>query len=464
MSASATLFDDGTRQVHLEGDTIVVALPSAPPLRVRRAHLLGSTPMLGRIARERGAPPLPREHDEDILVALQLESEPTRWLGPFPHRMGLALGRALDLARRDVLLATPRFAVTVAHDGASLVVDVGGMSIPVPTAYLVALRTKSTVADARHRLPTSFGPELGSRHVEVAFAHGRPWAIGPLPVALAERLCAAFQEWRERHPIDREPVDLEMQEIVAAPARWHRRRIRVVGTWSFGFERSSFGPVWLSGREPAEGAGEYRVRVTGTLTYPDEAAFGGYGHLGGSAGELEAESIEVLEARPASRNGGRDGLTGLLTRAAWFPRAEAAALAGRACIALLDLDRFKRVNDVHGHLVGDDVLRAWAKLVSDALGERAVVARFGGEELAVVFAAGTSLEDAEHAVADVLARIRASTLATGAATVTITCSAGVTETGAGETARDALARCDEALVQAKGSGRDRVVVCPAPRR
>ena len=76
----------------------------------------------------------------------------------------------------------------------------------------------------------------------------------------------------------------------------------------------------------------------------------------------------------------RDGLTSLLTRGAWLRRFHAALSERSSCIAFFDLDRFKRVNDTHGHDVGDDLLRAWAKLFVDVVGDRGDVGRWGSDE------------------------------------------------------------------------------------
>src|SRR5205807_9461879 len=78
-----------------------------------------------------------------------------------------------------------------------------------------------------------------------------------------------------------------------------------------------------------------------------------------------------------------DVLTGLLNRAGVAPAVEDAAREGGA-VLYLDLDRFKLINDSHGHTVGDDVLRELSDRLVDAAGERAVVARFGGDEFVIV--------------------------------------------------------------------------------
>jgi diguanylate cyclase (GGDEF)-like protein len=145
-----------------------------------------------------------------------------------------------------------------------------------------------------------------------------------------------------------------------------------------------------------------------------------------------------------------DGLTGLPNRRAWGEAlrralAGAARTGDRVHVAMLDLDDFKAINDTHGHLAGDRLLRelaaAWQPLVrgSDAL------ARLGGDEFAVLLS-GCSDEEA----AEIAERLRE------AAPPGHTVSAGVALWDGSEHADDLLARADAALYAAKAGGRDRV--------
>ena len=126
---------------------------------------------------------------------------------------------------------------------------------------------------------------------------------------------------------------------------------------------------------------------------------------------------------------------------------------------ILDLDHFKQVNDTYGHLVGDEVLVAFAALVKERARRGDLVVRYGGEEFCVLLPA-TSLV-AAVALAE---RIRAATAATPltARPIKITVSVGVTAyAGAREVRLDTLlARADEALYRAKNEGRNRVVALP----
>jgi diguanylate cyclase (GGDEF)-like protein len=141
-----------------------------------------------------------------------------------------------------------------------------------------------------------------------------------------------------------------------------------------------------------------------------------------------------------------DPLTALPNRRAW-DETLAVAVRGEAglCVAMVDLDHFKRYNDDHGHAAGDRLLRACALAWKGHLRPADTIARVGGEEFAVLLP-NCALADA----AGVLERLRAAT-PSGA-----TASVGVAERLPGESASDILARADEALYEAKDSGRDRL--------
>jgi diguanylate cyclase (GGDEF)-like protein/PAS domain S-box-containing protein len=123
-------------------------------------------------------------------------------------------------------------------------------------------------------------------------------------------------------------------------------------------------------------------------------------------------------------------------------------------LALVDLDRFKLVNDTHGHEAGDRSLRTFAHVVRTVLREEDHIARWGGEEFLIAL----PHSDADGAV-EVMHRIRASlekVLRGGH--VVFTASFGVTDSTRAETLQDLIRLADRGLYAAKAGGRDRVVV------
>ncbi len=158
-----------------------------------------------------------------------------------------------------------------------------------------------------------------------------------------------------------------------------------------------------------------------------------------------------------------DALTGLPNRAASDARLrdavfEAGASGQPLTVALLDIDYFKKVNDTHGHAVGDAVLRHVAGAVKQYVeGQGVDVARYGGEEFLFVLTDRT-LEDSAHLMRGLLVELasRAVALADGGS-ISCTASVGVAQWQSGQTASRVVLAADKRLYLAKRSGRNRVV-------
>ena len=154
-----------------------------------------------------------------------------------------------------------------------------------------------------------------------------------------------------------------------------------------------------------------------------------------------------------------DSLTGLLNRHAFFEQAGALRLrpagAARLSLLMLDLDHFKRINDRFGHATGDAALRLFAHTVQGVLAGRGVMGRLGGEEFALALAG--PLHEALEVAERLRAAVTATLLPTDGEPYRVTVSIGVAELQAGETLTAGLARADQALYDAKGAGRNRVV-------
>jgi diguanylate cyclase (GGDEF)-like protein len=154
-----------------------------------------------------------------------------------------------------------------------------------------------------------------------------------------------------------------------------------------------------------------------------------------------------------------DGLTGLANRRAasnslHAEAARAQRLETSLSVVLADLDRFKQVNDVHGHAVGDAVLRVFAEVLRETLRESDVAGRWGGEEFLLLLP-GADEEGAAQLAERVRTALTARTIP-GAPGLRVTASFGVAEY-AGETNTEQLvAAADAALYRAKRAGRDRV--------
>jgi len=127
------------------------------------------------------------------------------------------------------------------------------------------------------------------------------------------------------------------------------------------------------------------------------------------------------------------------------------------CVAFIDLDHFKNINDTHGHAVGDQVLEQVARIGLHRCRDADVLVRYGGEEL-VLFMPGAVLQGAEASAERLRQAIRQHPWEETAADLAVTASFGVAQRCAGEPLEALLERADQAMYQAKAAGRDRVVV------
>ena len=130
--------------------------------------------------------------------------------------------------------------------------------------------------------------------------------------------------------------------------------------------------------------------------------------------------------------------------------------ASRFSLAILDVDHFKRFNDVHGHEVGDRVLGELARTLQQGLREYDLCGRWGGEEF-IVLLPDTALSEALAVVGRVHAGIRQCSVVQEGLALSITASIGLAEYQLGESFADTLRRADNALLEAKRRGRDRIL-------
>lgn len=183
---------------------------------------------------------------------------------------------------------------------------------------------------------------------------------------------------------------------------------------------------------------------------------------------FEARSCEVEELREQLQQERTraltDPLTGLYNRFALMDKLQAASAEisndEPLSIIMLDIDRFKSINDEHGHLIGDRVIRFVAQILQRNVKGQDTAARFGGEEFTVLLPS-TPLAGAE-AVADTIRKAVSKAQLVRADTKQpigqITISAGVATFNADEDIETFIERADRALYQSKNDGRDRVSI------
>jgi diguanylate cyclase (GGDEF)-like protein len=249
--------------------------------------------------------------------------------------------------------------------------------------------------------------------------------------------------WREAADAIRDgrPVDVEFRLSTDADERWIWTRERPLGI--------------VDGRRLVDG-------VASDVTKRKRAEVA----LAQAVGDMRDANRELADAHAeADRRSRTDALTGAFNRRHFTDLLEGelnrARPDGKVAVMLVDIDHFKSVNDFHGHLAGDEILCEITRRISTALGPTDRLARWGGDEFAIV--AGDVAD-----VATLAAKAQAVLAAVGGEPITrerdrlpVTVSVGVAHVVAGDrTPEEVVEIVDQALYEAKRAGRNRIAAAP----
>ncbi len=182
------------------------------------------------------------------------------------------------------------------------------------------------------------------------------------------------------------------------------------------------------------------------------------------AAEAEIERLQ-LELEQTSERMRHDPLTGALNRKgleeSYAKEVSRASRRGtKLCLAVLDIDNFKRLNDTYGHNTGDEALLHLVATVRDCLRPHDTLSRYGGEEF-VILLPETSIDDAVIVLQRLQRELTKRFFLANNEKLLITFSAGVTVVLQDEQQSSAIERADVAMYQAKATGKNRVVVASA---
>jgi diguanylate cyclase (GGDEF)-like protein len=169
-----------------------------------------------------------------------------------------------------------------------------------------------------------------------------------------------------------------------------------------------------------------------------------------------AAFADLLDDARRERN--TDPLTGTLNRRGFDEAATAKLtnLEGPASLILCDVDYFKRINDVHGHDIGDAVLKKLGQILLDSVGNNDLVGRFGGEEF-LVFLSAADLQGAKMCAESLRTALEGHRFPHLTGNEMVTASFGVVELRPGEPWESLFRRADTCLYAAKNTGRNRTV-------
>ncbi|WP_193749911.1 putative bifunctional diguanylate cyclase/phosphodiesterase [Shimia sp. SK013] len=167
--------------------------------------------------------------------------------------------------------------------------------------------------------------------------------------------------------------------------------------------------------------------------------------------------VRESERERAEQNARHDPLTGLINRRAFYEILEQASFAGVASdaaqfVGLVDLDRFKPVNDVHGHAAGDFALCTVADRLREEVGHGGHVARLGGDEFVILFAPEMNAADVERAARRILWNV-AEPVPFDGLSILVGASIGLVQWDSALGLSEMMRRADHALYQVKFSGR-----------
>jgi diguanylate cyclase len=185
-------------------------------------------------------------------------------------------------------------------------------------------------------------------------------------------------------------------------------------------------------------------------------------------GDIKESSLEIIELRRSlesvHREAHTDALTGIANRRSFDERLKSALRDAKEsnnalCLLMIDIDHFKKFNDIHGHQLGDKVLQLVARILKTSIKGRDTVARYGGEEFAVILpstrlAGAATLGDQ---IREAVASRHIIQKRTGENFGTITLSIGAANLRSSDSNESFVKRADDALYCAKRAGRNRVI-------
>jgi diguanylate cyclase len=254
------------------------------------------------------------------------------------------------------------------------------------------------------------------------------------------------------------------QTIAVSMFRLRPQQTLLLGVWTVAWlSLSQLGLVIYNAHDfsPARALAHFTVSTAGLLTLSLVAKW-----ISDMRVRIARQANELRDTLTrAQALATTDTLTGLLNRRSMMEQLETElAMAARSarplCVALIDIDHFKRINDQHGHRTGDEVLRTFASRAQEDLRQLDKLARWGGEEFLLLLP-HADLAQAWVAIERLRLQLASEPMGAGG-DLRVTLSAGVAQWQVGESLEYWLDRADKAMYEAKQQGRNRCVQAGVP--
>jgi diguanylate cyclase len=263
---------------------------------------------------------------------------------------------------------------------------------------------------------------------------------------------------RAKRPVEYEATALKLDNEAAAILKLVQSYLQAGDDYSVSLAQASNSLPAIASREEVGIIVKFLISANGRMQREAEEL---KTSLEQSRAQIEKLHSTLAEAQEM---GMRDALTALSNRRAFDQNlareiAEARNRGTSMCLVLGDLDNFKQVNDAFGHLVGDEILKMFAGVLTECVQSFGTVARFGGEEFAVILpktALGAALDLTERMRRDLEAKELVLN-ESGEKIGKVTASFGKAQLSKGEDAPRVVQRADENLYEAKCAGRNRVI-------
>lgn len=331
---------------------------------------------------------------------------------------------------------------------------VAALLLAVLTAPVVLFAVIRPYVRGRERIEAALRGEIEERRRMEADLQQLSLAVEQSPASVV--ITDASERITYVNPRFTELTGYSAEEAIGQTPALQRSGQTPAETYEQMWEALKAGQVWR---------GEFLNRRRDGSLYHEQAAIGAVQNERGEVTSYVAVKLDISEQKRLEEElraqAASDPLTGIFNRRRFLELAQAELARARryrrpVAVLMVDVDRFKQINDTWGHAAGDDALRRLVAGLEIGLREQDLLGRVGGEEFAILLPE-TDMEPARAVAHRLCERIAQDRFQTAEGLVRLTVSIGLVVSRSGSlTLEEAMSRADQALYDAKRSGRNRV--------